>query len=436
MTTAARTTLESAYASLISRQRLQHNPHQARLIARLAQLQITLLATNKTSSILGSRSPTSQSVRGLYIYGSVGTGKSRLADLFAETLPPGISKRRVHFHKFMSDVHHRLHRARSQRNTDHSDPLMGIGKAISRESRVLCFDEFQVTDIADAMILGRLFGSIWNEGGVMVSTSNRHPNDLYERGLNRDVVLPFLREMQTRNEVWQIGGDEDYRMRSSRAGSEHERIETFFTNGEAFDARLKAELGTSKLEPHALPVFGTRTLTVLASPSLASTEERTPAKPLQLIAGSFSSLCKANLASQDYHAICSSTNTLFISDLVAFRAVDKDSARRLIILIDLAYEKGTRIFCHSAVPLDQLFLDLVPRDVKQEGRQINVKGSGGSSSSMMSTFVGETEWSATGLMQASLAAGGAGEADVGFAVGRALSRLYEMGWAGYAIKDT
>lgn len=164
--------IHAAYKTLLSRGRLTINHGQAALVARLATLQQTLLQSEEPQS-------------GLYIYGSVGTGKSRLADLFASTLPSQISKRRVHFHEFMMDVHSRLHHARSL-PTYSGDPLVQIGKDVRKESRVLCFDEYQVSDIADALILKRLFGAFWNSGGVTVSTSNRHPNNLVRK------ILPHL----------------------------------------------------------------------------------------------------------------------------------------------------------------------------------------------------------------------------------------------------
>ena len=149
--------LQAAYKSLIQRGRLVTDPHQAALVTRLSRLQDDLVTTNNATYIPGQpvRSPT-----GLYIYGSVGTGKSRVADLFASTLPSEITRRRIHFHEFMNDIHHRLHEARSS-PAYRGDPLVEIGRNIHAESRVLCFDEFQVTDIADAMILSRLFSSIW-----------------------------------------------------------------------------------------------------------------------------------------------------------------------------------------------------------------------------------------------------------------------------------
>jgi protein AFG1 len=429
--------LEAAYKGLLTRNRLRPDSHQQALVARLAGLQNELATTNNATLI--HRQP---SISGLYIYGSVGTGKSRIADLFTATLPQEITRRRVHFHEFMNDIHHRLHIARQSPNYS-GDPLIQIGKTIRQESRVLCFDEFQLTDIADAMIMARLFGSIWREGGVMVSTSNRHPSGLYENGLNRDVVMPFIREVQRRCEVWEIGGREDYRM-ASGAGSDggKERTETFLTDESLFQKKLEEAIGDKRLEQVSLSVYGSRKLEVQAVAAATSNNDSTtpsgsPGR-LDLISGTFAQFCDKSLGAADYHALCSSTSTIFISGLRQFQSIDKDRVRRFITLIDLAYEKGTRVICHSTVPLGEVFVNIVPVDSKLQNKLaagMRVKAGGGASSSMMSTFIGETEWSATGLADASLATGGAGESDVGFAVGRAISRLYEMGSAGYGVRD-
>ena len=429
--------LEAAYKGLLTRKRLRPDSHQQALVARLAGLQNELANTNNATLI--HRHPP---ISGLYIYGSVGTGKSRIADLFTATLHQEITRRRVHFHEFMNDIHHRLHIARQSPNYS-GDPLIQIGKTIRQESRVLCFDEFQLTDIADAMIMARLFGSIWREGGVMVSTSNRHPSGLYENGLNRDVVMPFIREVQRRCEVWEIGGREDYRMASGAGGAgAKERVETFLTDENVFQKRLEEAMGGNRLEQVSLSVYGSRKLEVQAvaaanSNNKSTTPTGSPGR-LDLISGTFAQLCDKSLGPADYHALCSSTSTIFISGLRQFQSIDKDRVRRFITLIDLAYEKGTRVICQSTVPLGEVFVNIVPVDSKLQNKLaagMRVKAGGGASSSMMSTFIGETEWSATGLADASLATGGAGESDVGFAVGRAISRLYEMGSAGYGIRD-
>ncbi|KXT14188.1 hypothetical protein AC579_2461 [Pseudocercospora musae] len=422
----SKTTLQTAYAGLIQRGRLLADTHQAALITRLESLRDELQRSSHATLIPGQRP---HAPRGLYIYGSVGTGKSRIMDLFASTLPCTISKRRIHFHEFMMDIHSRLHHARSLPSYS-GDPLIQIGRTIREESQLLCFDEFQVTDIADAMILARLFGSIWHNGGVMVSTSNRHPDGLYENGLNRDIVLPFIREVQKRCEVWQVGGTQDYRMRGLGAETgAHEREENFFTDSKRFYQQLEEALHGRHLEQVSIPVQGGRVLDVSAITSNDDIEK------LSVVSGTFEELCQSFLGSADYHALCSSTSTIFISGLRAFSPSDRDFVRRFITLTDLAYETKTRVVCLSDVPLAEVFIKIARSEQKKSSRSMNVKGKGGASSSLMSTYIGETEWSATGLMEASLATGGAGETDVCFAIGRAISRLYEMGSKTYGAKD-
>ena len=290
--------LEAAYKGLLTRNRLRPDSHQQALVARLAGLQNELANTNNATLI--HRHPP---ISGLYIYGSVGTGKSRIADLFTATLPQEITRRRVHFHEFMNDIHHRLHIARQSPNYS-GDPLIQIGKTIRQESRVLCFDEFQLTDIADAMIMARLFGSIWREGGVMVSTSNRHPSGLYENGLNRDVVMPFIREVQRRCEVWEIGGREDYRMASGAGGAgAKERVETFLTDENSFQKRLEEAMGGNRLEQVSLSVYGSRKLEVQAvaaanSNNKSTTPTGSPGR-LDLISGTFAQFCDKSLGPAD-----------------------------------------------------------------------------------------------------------------------------------------
>ncbi|KAE9975044.1 hypothetical protein BLS_002786 [Venturia inaequalis] len=408
----SKTSIHAAYRSLLSTGRLTTNPGQATLVQRLAKLQDNLLEFPDEPQ------------NGVYIYGSVGTGKSRIADLFAHTMPSAISKRRIHFYEFMMDIHSRLHVARSQ-STYRGDPLVEIGHKVREESKVLCFDEFQVTDIADAMILKRLFGAIWNAGGVMVATSNRHPNMLYEKGLNRSLFLPFIAELQQRCEVWKLEGEQDYRM--TMALNEAERDTIFFTDQHAFQQSLSEATNHAPLQPLEIQVMMSRRLHVEAAKSKANH---------LIVHGTFKTLCEANLGSMDYHALCKTAKTVYISGLRRFRADELDFVRRFITLIDLAYESKTRVICLSEVPLPEVFTNIVAGvDVKKAMEDMTVRGEGGSSSSMMSTFIGETEWSATGLEKASLASGGAGATDVRFAVRRAISRLHEMGSKAYGVLD-
>ena len=408
--------IHSAYASLVAKGRLSANPSQAALVDRLSRLQDELMTSRRTQG-------------GLYIYGNVGTGKSRIADLFASTLPAEVSRRRIHFHEFMMDIHSRLHRARSVAGYS-GDPLVQIGREVRDECKVLAFDEFQVSDIADAMILKRLFGAIWDRGGVMVATSNRHPETLYKKGLNRSLFLPFLAELQRRCEVWKLEGTQDYRM--STRDNKEQAVTVFFTEQEDFLSSLAKATGSARPEGLTIDVMMGRNLQVLTYGAGKDGKK--------IVKASFQELCEKNLGSADYHALCKVANTIYLAGLRQFKEDELDFVRRFITLIDLAYESKTRIVCLSSVPFFELFAKLVRGDgtrepaVQQKLEEISVRRGGGSSSSMMSTFIGEMEWSATGL-PASLVSGGAGEIDVRFAIGRAVSRLFEMGTRLYGISD-
>lgn len=334
----------------------------------------------------------------------------------------------------MLDVHSRLHLARSSAHKYGSvDPLPVIGRQIHAESKVLCFDEFQVTDIADAMILQRLMGAFWAAGGVMVATSNREPEKLYEDGLNRELFLPFIAMLKYRCETWALGGEQDYRL-VGVDGEGGERRTVFFTDPSEFQRSLDTATEGQALKTHEIAVMMGRKLEVMAVQS-------GDAEGVLTVSSTFAQLCEAKLGAADYHALCRRSKTIYLSGLRRFRLSELDFVRRFITLIDLAYESGTRVVICSDATINEAFAEIVENErqrlmKKQGGLKMSVKKGGGASSSMMSTFVsGDTEWSATGLAEASLATGGAGETDVGFAIGRAVSRLHEMGSAKYGQMD-
>lgn len=417
--------ITNAYQTLLARGRLQPNPAQQALVNQLGALQQQLV-DHGTSRGWSRKAP---NVNGIYIYGGVGTGKSRIADLFASTLPKHITNQRIHFHEFMVNVHQRLHIARASPEYA-GDPLLGIGRQIHVEHSVLCFDEFQVSDIADAMILKRLFGSFWSAGGVMVSTSNRHPTELYKNGLNRSSFVPFIMELQERCVVWKMEGDQDYRV----GGRKMELVPVFFTDQQAFGRAIEEATDGARFDNLEIQVAMSRKMLVKAASTMPS-----GVGSKNIVLGSFSSLCEAPLGTSDYHALCNFASTVFVDGVRQFGATELNFVRRFITLIDIAYESRTRIVCNSSVPITELF-SLVGVEIEESRgigkiEDLTVKGEGGSSSSMMSTFIDNVEWSATGLITASLATGGAGETDVRFAVGRALSRLREMGTKQYEELD-
>lgn len=216
--------------------------------------------------------------------------------------------------------------------------------------------------------------------------------------------------------------------------SAQERQTVFYTDQAQFDSSLQKATKGEPLQDLTIPVMMNRQLHVKAY---------SPDSNSKIIAStSFKSLCEANLGSSDYHALCKAASTIYLSGLRRFKDDELDFIRRFITLIDLAYEFKTRVICLSSVPLKEVFQSIVPvpmstpnDDIQERLEQMSVRGQGGSSSSMMSTFIGETEWSATGLQRASLASGGAGETDVKFAIARAVSRLFEMGSVSYGARD-
>jgi len=210
-----------------------------------------------------------------------------------------------------------------------------------------------------------------------------------------------------------------------------ERETVFYTDQEQFDNSLRNATIGATLQELTIPVMMNRKLHVQAyvhdpdSKVIAST--------------TFASLCEANLGSSDYYALCKEASTIYLSGLRGLKEDELDFIRRFITLVDLAYEAKTRVICLSSAPLNKIFQSIVPArpalgdEIRERLEEMSVRGQGGSSSSMMSTFIGETEWSATGLLRASLASGGAGETDVKFALGRAVSRLFEMGTKSYGV---
>lgn len=433
----------AAYQNLLSAGKLKSNPEQAALADQLGQLQNRLLTNNGWWKHQNTAHES-----GVYIYGGVGTGKSRIADLFAATLPKEVTRRRAHFFEFMTDVHMRLHRARSASNFA-GDPLVRIGQEVQSENSVLCLDEFQVSDIADAMILKRLFGSFWASGGVMVSTSNRHPTELYKNGLNRGLFIPFIEDLQKRCVLFEMKGQHDYRMDARR---QDQRKDIFFTDETEFeDSRKILTKNAVFQESVEIPVIMNRKLKVRASMN-----EKADGRKSSVVVATFASLCEAHVGAADYHALCNFASVIYLSGLRQFASDELDIVRRFITLIDVAYESKTRILCLSTHSILNTFENIILAETPGEAnpnlsnsppaalarlrealqnQNLVVKGEGGSSSSMMSTFINDVEWSATGLKKASLATGGAGETDVRFAVGRAISRLSEMSSVSYGAED-
>ena len=282
-------------------------------------------------------------VRGAYLVGQVGRGKTMLMDLFFETVPVA-AKRRVHFHEFMDEMHEaiRAFRASAKGKADNADPIAAVTKPLLAEVRLLCLDEFQVNDITNAMLLGRLFGMLFSGGVTVVATSNVAPDGLYEHGLNRQLVLPFIAELKHHVEVVPLDGPTDYR----RLKFEGQEV-YHFGNGPAVRAemdRLWLRLtGGEAGAPAELHSLG-RTI-------------RVPLVAMGAARFSFAELCERPLGARDYVRLSHAYDTLMLDDVPQFSRLKSDAAKRFILLVDTLYDRGVKLAASFAVPLEALGQD-------------------------------------------------------------------------------
>ena len=274
--------------------------------------------------------------RGVYLYGPVGRGKSMMMDLLFASAPVE-KKRRVHFHAFMAQTHSLVNQWRRGDSAERKarfgqqkgdDPIGPVAAVIADQARLLCFDEFHVTDIADAMILGRLFEALFARGVVVVATSNRAPDDLYANGLNRQLFLPFVALLKTRMDIVRVAGPKDFRL--DRLRGEPLYFSPIDAEGEAaFDALWRRLLEGSEETGGVLEVLG-RTMTW---PRAFGSHLRT----------SFASVCGAALGAQDYMALAERFTTVFLENVPALSADRRNEAARFVTLIDALYEAKTKL---------------------------------------------------------------------------------------------
>jgi len=276
--------------------------------------------------------------KGLYLWGGVGRGKSMLMDLFYDDAPTQ-PKRRVHFHEFMQDVHTRIAEWRGlsererRRRAEYvkgagDDPIPPVARALIAKSRLLCFDEFQVTDIADAMILGRLFEALYAEGIVVVATSNRFPDDLYKDGINRQLFLPFIDELKSRMDLFELNGGVDHRLRQLEAAPVYYcPLDT--------DAELAMEDAWDRLTHCAVPQQCT--LIVNGRDLIVEREAAGVAR------FGFEELCARPLGAADYLAISRRFHTVLLERTPKLSPDKRNEAKRFVTLIDTLYEARTKL---------------------------------------------------------------------------------------------
>ena len=339
-------TISTAFRERLKRGEIQPDPGQSRALQALAELEEQLNAWSDPSGLRLFGRP--QAPMGVYLWGGVGRGKSMLMDLFFETAPVE-NKRRDHFYAFMAEVHALIDEwrkgdadARRERFGAHrgDDPIPPVAELIARRARLLCFDELQVTDIGDAMILGRLFEALFAQRVVLVATSNRAPDDLYQGGINRQLFEPFIAMLKARLKVVQVGAGHDHRLERLRAAR------LYLT---PIDAACEAEfdrLWTDQLD--GAEETGA-TLEVLGR------KMRLPRAAGGLVRASFASLCGQALGSQDYLELARRFHTVFIEDVPKLSPERKEEARRFVWLIDALYEAKTRLVVLAEAEPEQLF---------------------------------------------------------------------------------
>jgi len=349
-----------AYRALVSDGELKTDPDQEAAAVALGHLGAALRAAGQRKGsgllarLLGGAAQMPAPERGLYIWGRVGRGKSMLMDLFHAhvAFEP---KRRVHFHEFMLAVHAAIHDFRTldpgsrerRFGMAGDDPIPPVAAEIARSARLLCFDELQVSDVADAMVLGRLFTQLFERGVVIVATSNRPPEDLYKDGLNRQLFLPFIDLLRKRLDVIGLNGPIDYRM-ERLDGVDVYRV----PNGPEATAAMSAAF--FKLTDHAVE---DRASVPSESIDVQGRSLFVPKALKGVAVFSFKRLCAQPLGAADYLAIARRYHTVIIVGIPRMGPENRNEAKRFVTLIDALYEHKVKLLAAADAPPDQLYAE-------------------------------------------------------------------------------
>ena len=336
------------YAARVAAGKIERDSAQEAVVADLARLEKRIAEhrlARKSSSLgwlFGTRARETEHIKGLYVFGEVGRGKTMLMDLFFAASPVA-RKRRVHFHEFMTDVHERIYALRQKAKlgeTNGEDPIALAAAAIAQETWLLCFDEFHVTDIADAMILGRLFKRLFELGVVVAATSNVPPSELYEDGLNRGLFLPFIALIEEHMEIVPLHARTDFRL-EKLAGTPVWYVPADPAADAALDEAWRRLTAGHVGEAQDLAVKG-RTVHV-------------PRATMGVARFSFHDLCQQPLAAADYLKIAHEFHTIIIDHIPVMDYERRDEAKRFIILIDTLYDNAIKLVASAEAEPDALY---------------------------------------------------------------------------------
>src|SRR6188768_26033 len=341
-------TVAERYSALAHEGEIERDPAQESVALKLARLEERLAQhrLSRKSSHLGwlfAKSKPAGPIKGLYIHGDVGRGKTMLMDLFF-----GLSsverKRRAHFHEFMADVHERLnavrHEMKAGRIVD-ADPIRHVADALAEESWLLCFDEFHVTDIADAMILGRLFTQLFEQGVVVVATSNVEPDDLYKDGLNRALFVPFITLLRAHMDVVRLEAPKDFRL-EKLSGQPVWYVPADEDAEVALNIAWQRLTGTLSGEPCEIPMKGRVIRVAEAAKGVARF--------------SFAQLCGQPLGASDYLRIAREFHTIILDRVPVMDYPRRNEAKRFITLIDTLYDNAVKLVASADGEPDGLYV--------------------------------------------------------------------------------